>query len=78
MNRSSTFEFDWIRLCCILSFLINSDIKYLNDMNEWIIDLPHLNSIKLGSYALRGRYDSFCSLIMESNIDMNELIFRSS
>ena len=46
---------------------------------EWIIDLPHLNSIKLGYYALNGREDdSSCSLKMESNIDMNELIFRSS
>ena len=31
MNRSSTFEFDYIRKLCIQSFLINSDIKYLND-----------------------------------------------
>ena len=46
---------------------------------EWIIDLPHLNSIKLGGGALWGRDDdSSCSLIMESDIDMNELIFRSS
>ena len=34
-----------------------------------------MNSIKLGSSALYGRYgDSSCSLKMESNIDMNELI----
>ena len=39
---------------------------------EWIIDLPQLNSIKLGSFALAGRDD--CSLKMKSNIDMNELI----
>ena len=78
MNRSSTFEFHWIRRWCIRWFLINSDIKYLNDLNEWIIDLPHLNSIKLGDGALVGRDDSSCSLKMESDIDMNELIFRSS
>ena len=78
MNRSSTFEFHWIRWRCIPRFFINSDIKYLNDLNEWIIDLPHLNSIKLGEYALRGSYDSSCSLKMESDIDINELIFRSS
>ena len=47
-------------------------------MNEWIIDLPHLNSIKLGGGALAGRGGSSCSLKMESDIDMNELIFRSS
>ena len=45
---------------------------------EWIIDLPHLNSIKLGNQALWGRIDSSSSLKMESDIDMNELIFRSS
>ena len=46
---------------------------------EWIIDLPYLNSIKLGEYALYGREDDeSCSLLMESDIDMNELIFRSS
>ena len=45
---------------------------------EWIIDLPHLNSIKLGIAALLGRYDESCSLKMESDIDMNELIIRSS
>ena len=45
---------------------------------EWIIDLPHLNSIKLGTYALVGRDDEYCSLLMESNIDLNGLIFRSS
>ena len=43
------------------------------------IDLPHLNSIKLGTQALEGEWgDSSCSLKMESDIDMNELIFRSS
>ena len=46
----------------------------MNDLNEWIIDLPHLNSIKLGTLALEGRDDSSCSLKMESDIDMNELI----
>ena len=45
---------------------------------EWIIDLPHLNSIKLGSQTLYGRWDNDCSLKMESNIDMNELNNRSS
>ena len=46
---------------------------------EYLIDLPHLNSIKLGKYALQGRYYyDDCSLKMESDIDMNELIFRSS
>ena len=46
-------------------------------MNKWI-DLPYLNSIKLGDWALHGIYDSSCSLMMESDIDMNELMNRSS
>ena len=46
---------------------------------EWIlIDLPYLNSIKLGQAALWGRDDESCSLIMESDIDINELMNRSS
>ena len=41
----------------------------MNDLNEWIIDLPQLNSIKLGEGALAGRDDNDCSLKMESDID---------
>ena len=41
---------------------------------NWYVDLPHLNSINLGEYALAGRNNDDCSLKMESNIDMNELI----
>ena len=51
---------------------------YLNDLNELILDLPHLNSIKLGFEALEGRNIDSCSVIMESDIDLNELINRSS
>ena len=52
----------------------------MNDLNEYLIDLPHLNSIKLGVFALNGGDDDdlSCSLIMESDIDMNELKYRSS
>ena len=78
MNRSSTFEFHWIRWLCIPIFLINSDIKYLNDLNEYLIDLPNLITINLGKYALYGSSASSCSLKVESNIDINELIIRSS
>ena len=40
--------------------------------NEMIdVDLPSLQSIQLGEYALDGRRDDSCSLIMRSN---NELI----
>ena len=69
MNRSSSFEFHWIRWWCIWRIIINSDIKYLNDLNGLIIDLPQLNSIKLGEYALNGKNDDDCSLIMEGDID---------
>ena len=34
MNRSSTFEFHYIRKKCISRISINNDIKYLNDLNE--------------------------------------------
>ena len=34
MNRSSAFEFHWIRWLCIWTIIIYSDIKYLNDLND--------------------------------------------
>ena len=42
------------------------------NLNEMIlIDLPSLQSITLGSSALRGsNYDESCSLIMRSNNEM--------
>ena len=77
MNRSSIVKFYWIRWLYILLFLINNNIKYFNESNNNNVDLPHLNSIKLGSRALAGRDNDDCSLKMESDIDINELIFRS-
>ena len=43
------------------------------NLNEMIvIDLPSLQSITLGGWALRGNLDdSLCSLIMQSNNEMN-------
>ena len=46
--------------------------------DNMILDLPHLNSINLGTGALEGRYDPSCSLKMEGNINGNELMFRPS
>ena len=41
------------------------------NMNEMMsIDLPSLQSITLGWYALCGRNDDSCSLIMRSNNEM--------
>ena len=41
------------------------------NLNEMIvIDLPSLQSITLGKYALEGRDDSSCSLTMRSNNEM--------
>ena len=40
----------------------------INDIIE--IDLPLLQSITLGIYALAGKDDSSCSLIMRSNNEM--------
>ena len=42
------------------------------NLNEMIvIDLPSLQSITLGQWALQGRYDDdSCSLIMRSNNEM--------
>ena len=41
------------------------------NLNEMIIiDLPSLQSITLGQYALEGRDDDSCSLTMRSNNEM--------
>ena len=43
------------------------------NLNEMIvIDLPSLQSIRLGDYALDGRDDSSCSLTMRSTNEMIE------
>ena len=69
MNRSSELIFYYIRRYCILLLLIDSDIEYLNELYNLIIDLPNLNSINLGGYALYGNEDDeSCSLTMESDI----------
>ena len=69
MNRSSIIKFYWIRWLYILWILINNNIKYFNESNNNNVDLPHLNSIKLGTRALAGKDNESCSLKMESNID---------
>ena len=49
--------------------------------NEMIdVDLPSLQSIQLGEYALDGSGDDSCSLIMRSNneVILNDLFCRSS
>ena len=43
-----------------------------NEMIE--IDLPSLQSIQLGKWALAGRNDDSCSLTMRSNNEMIEMI----
>ena len=49
--------------------------------NEMIdVDLPSLQSIQLGGYALEGRDDYSCSLTMRSmnELIVNDLLCRSS
>ena len=41
-----------------------------------VLDVRKLNSIKLGNWALAGRDNDSCSLKMEGDNDMNELIYR--
>ena len=51
------------------------------NLNEMIdVDLPSLQSIQLGDWALVGRDDDSCSLIMKSNNELivNDLLCRSS
>ena len=42
----------------------------MNSNEMIVIDLPSLQSITLGGWALEGRYDDSCSLIMRSTNEM--------
>ena len=42
----------------------------MNSNEMIVIDLPSLQSIILGDYALNGRLNDSCSLIMRSNNEM--------
>ena len=72
MIRSSKSTIHYIRWLCISLFLINNNGKYRMYLNEMIvIDLPSLQSITLGQYALYGiGHVSSCSLTMRSNNEM--------
>ena len=74
MIRSSKSTIHYIRWSCILWFLINSNRKYWMNLNEMIwIDLPSLQSITLGEWALRGSGGDSSSLTMRST---NEMIWN--
>ena len=47
-------------------------------IDHFEIDLPNSKLLHLSERVFTGRIDPSCSLIMESDIDINELIFRSS
>ena len=72
MIRSSKSTIHYIGLGCILSILINNNRKYRMNSNKMIVlDLPSLQSITLGKWALAGRRDDdSCSLTMRSNNEM--------
>ena len=72
MNRSSKSTIHYIGLWCIYSFHVHNNGEYWMNLNEMIwIDLPSLQSITLGQYALYGRDDdSSCSLTMRSTNEM--------
>ena len=76
VHRSSQFIIHFIRRWCILSIVINKDLKYWF-MNEMQIDLPNLKSIYMGTLSLQGRDVSSCSLTLSSNISRS-ILFRSS
>ena len=68
MNRSSKSTIHYFGLWCIYSFNVYNNREYWMNLNEMIwIDLPSLQSITLGKYALEGNRDSSCSLKMRSN-----------
>ena len=72
MNRFTKFAFHFIRILCIQRIFINSNGKYFVNLNGInVIDLPLLQSITLGEFALGGRWrDKSCSLTMRSTNEM--------
>ena len=72
MTRSSKSANHFVRWLCILFIYINKNGKYWMNLNEMIwIDLPSLESIKLGYRALEGRKkEKSCSLTMRSTSEM--------
>ena len=47
---------------------LHTEISSMSTSSNYLSDLPHLNSIQLGSFALDGYdYDDSCSLIVRGN-----------
>ena len=53
---------------CVFAYSVATEISSISISSNYLSDLPHLNSIQLGSYALCGNYnDDSCSLIVRGN-----------
>ena len=52
----------------------------MNSNEMIVVDLPSLQSIQLGEYALDGSFNDSCSLTLRSNNEwiVNDLLCRSS
>ena len=71
MNRSSKSTIHYFGLWCIYSFNVYNNREYWMNLNEMIwIDLPSLQSITLGRFALYGSSSSTSSLTMRSKNEM--------
>ena len=46
---------------------VHTEISSMSTSSNYLSDLPHLNSIQLGSYALWGKDVDDCSLIVRGN-----------
>ena len=76
MIRSSKSTIHYIGWGCILWFFIYNIREYWMNSNEMIwIDLPSLQTITLGQYALIGPFSDSCSLTMRSIMNRIGMIF---
>ena len=86
VNRSDEWDDDTVRISYRSFYLLNCiELKSIEIGKFSFYDysggfelrnLPKLSTIKLGTHTLEGRNGS--SLVMKGDIDLNELIFRSS
>ena len=49
------------------------DFTFSDSLSTIVSNLPHLNSINLGKYALYGRDDLYCSLVMGDLPDLESI-----
>ena len=51
----------------VFDYSVHTEISSISTSSNYLSDLPHLNSIQLGEWALDGATGDSCSLIVRGN-----------